>query len=139
MTCDEFRERCHILLDERDADRVDEQMLAHMGGCQACADFRGELLTIDATLRQIPVSALPASLVDSLSRIGESRDLPSIGWGPDVGRAARYLIPGLLLWWAQWAFPENLRPYYLASVVFVWGFIFITSVLRPGLPGTPES
>ena len=138
MTCDRFRERCHILVDERDADRIDEEMLAHMETCQSCADFRRDLIAADRILRQVPAPPLPALLAESLSDIGKSRHIPSVGWRPDLERAARYLIPGLLLWGGQWVFPESARPYLLASMTFLGIFTYVTSVLRSRVLGTPE-
>jgi len=66
---------------------------------------------------------IPAPLLDSIRRMGQPEVLPSPAWRPDIERAARYLIPGLLIWGVQWAFPENARPFFLAAIAFIGGFI----------------
>jgi hypothetical protein len=136
MTCDEFRERLHLLLDERRAELTDEAMVAHLGGCESCDEFRRELMALDSALRQIPVPPIPDSLFNSLRDIGVPREIPAPAWKPDVGRAARYLIPGLFLWGAQWAAPESARPWFLAAITFLGVFTFVTSVLRPRILGS---
>jgi hypothetical protein len=138
MNCDEFRDRSHLLLDERRTDLTDEEMLAHERDCGSCADFRRDLLALDAALRRISVPPIPVSLVDSLRDIGAPRDMPAPAWKPDVSRAARCLIPGVLLWGAQWAAPENARPWFLAAITFVGVFTFFMSVLRPRILGSTE-
>jgi|GEM_PF-2841185 len=139
MNCEEFRERIQLLFDEGEVELKDADMLAHIGICQVCAEFRDELRTIDATLRRIPFEPIPASLVLSLRQIAEPRALPSPGWKPDVERAAMYLIPGLLLWSSQWALPANARPYLLALITFIGTFTLLTSIFRPRILGPRRS
>ena len=138
MNCDEFRERFHLLLDAGKPELTDEEMLAHIETCQDCADFRRELITIDAMLRELPFPETPAPLLDSIKSIGGPQLLPSPGWRPDIERAARYLIPGLLLWGAQWVFPEYAHPYLLAAMTFIGVFTLVTSILRPRLLGSTD-
>ena len=138
MNCDEFRERCHLLIDARRTALTDEEMLAHAGVCQDCADFRRELIAIDAGLRDLPAPMIPAPLLDSIRRMGQPEVLPSSAWRPDIERAARYLIPGLLIWGVQWAFPENARPFFLAAIAFIGGFILVSNIVRPWVLGSPE-
>jgi hypothetical protein len=138
MNCDEFRERCHLLMDARRTELTDEEMQAHAGVCQDCADFQTQLIAIDAGLRDLPAPVIPAPLLDSIRSMSQPEDLPSPAWRPDVERAARYLIPGFVLWGAQWAFPENARPLFLAALTFIGGFILVSSVIRPWVLGSPE-
>jgi hypothetical protein len=138
MNCDEFRERCHLLLDARKSELTDEEMLTHESACRDCADFRSELMAIDAGLRDLPVPVIPASLVDSIMSMGRPEVPSSPAWRPDIERAARYLVPGLLLWSAQWAFPENARPFFLAAMTFIGGFVLVSSIVRPWVLGSPE-
>ena len=138
MNCDEFRERCHLLIDARKSELADEEMLAHAGVCQDCADFRTQLIAIDAGLRDLPAPMIPAPLLDSIRRMGQPEVLPSPAWRPDIERAARYLIPGLLLWGVQWAFPEDVRPFFLAAIAFIGGFILVSNIVRPWVLGSPE-
>jgi hypothetical protein len=138
MNCDEYRERCHLLIDARKSGLTDEEMRAHAGVCQDCADFRHELIAIDAGLRELPFPVIPAPLLDSIKRIGQPQDLASAGWRPDVVRAAAYLLPGLLLWGMQWAFPEDLRPFFLAAITFAGGYILVSRIVRPWVLGSTE-
>ena len=138
MNCDEFRERCHLLIDARKSELADEEMLAHECACQDCADLRRELMTVDAALRELPIPEIPAPLLDSIRKMGRPEDLPSPEWRPDVERAAKYLVPGLLLWSVQWAFPENARPFFLAAMTFIGGFVLVSSIVRPWVLGSPE-
>jgi hypothetical protein len=138
MNCEEFRERCHLLLDARKSEPTDEEMLAHESVCQDCADFRSELMAIDAALRDLPVPGIPAPLLDSIRRISQPEGLPSPAWRLDIDRAAKYLVPGLLLWAVQWAFPESARPLFLAAIAFIGGFILVSSIVRPWVLGSPE-
>jgi hypothetical protein len=139
MNCDEFRERCHLLIDARKSQLTDEEMLAHAGVCQDCAEFRRELIAIDAGLRELPVPVIPAPLLDSIKRIGQPQDPASAGWRPEIVRAAAYLIPGLLLWGMQWAFSEDLRPFFLAAITFTGGYILVRSIVRSWVLGSPEA
>ena len=138
MNCDEFRERCHLLIDAAGSELTGEEMSAHAGLCQNCADFWRDVRAIDAGLRELPVPVIPALLLDSIRSLGQPQDLPSLAWRPDVERAARYLFPGLLLWGVQWAFPENARLLFLAAMTFIGGFIFVSSIVRPSVLGSPE-
>jgi hypothetical protein len=137
MNCDEFRERCHNLMDARKSELTDEQMVAHKGACQGCADFLSDLMSVDAGLRRLSLLPVPAPLLHSLRQIGQPQVLPSPGWRPDIERAAGYLIPGFILWGAQWVFPENVRPIFLAAMIFIGGFILVTSAVRPWVLGSP--
>lgn len=136
MSCEEFRERCQILLDAHMSELTDPGMLAHRESCPDCAGFFGDLIAVDAGLRQIERIPIPEHLVHSLRQLGEPQARLSPGWGPDVERAARYLIPGVLLWGAQWIVPENARPYLLAAMTFIGAFTLVTSSLRPGILGS---
>ncbi|HTY60422.1 MAG TPA: hypothetical protein VMF59_16485 [Bacteroidota bacterium] len=136
MNCEEFRERCHVLIDARTGDLADAGMLAHREGCPACAEFFRSMIAVDAGLREIPREPVPAPLMHSLRQIGEEHARPSPGWKPDLEVAARYLVPGLLLWGAQWMFPESARPYLSAAITFIGVFIVVTSTLRTRLLGS---
>jgi hypothetical protein len=138
MNCDEFRERCHVLIDARKSELTDEEMRAHAGACQDCADFRRELMAIDVALRELPAPVIPAPLLDSIRSMGQPEVFPPPAWRPDIVRAARYLIPGLLLWGVQWAFPEDLRPFFLAAITFTGGYILVSRIVRPWVFGSPE-
>jgi hypothetical protein len=124
-------------MDARRSELTDEEMLAHAGVCQDCADFRTQLIAIDAALRELPVPEIPAHLLDSIGRMGRPEDLSFPAWRPDVERAARYFLPGFVLWGMQWAFPESVRPLFLAAMTFVGGFILVSSIARPWLLGSP--
>ena len=136
MNCEEFRERCHVRIDARKKVLTDAEMLAHREGCPACAEFFRDMVAVDAGLREIPRVPVPAPLLHSLRQIGEERARTSPGWKPDLERAARYLVPGLLLWGAQWVFPESARPYLSAAITFIGVIIVVTSTLRPRLLGS---
>ncbi len=136
MNCEEFRERVHLMIDRRNPALNDVEMAAHVGRCMECAGFHHALLAIDAGLRQVPVLPVPGSLVQSLREIGTPQVRPSPGWKPDIERAAMYLVPGLLLWTVQWAFPESARPCLLAVMTFIGTFMLMTSILRPRILGS---
>ena len=136
MNCDEFRERVHLMIDVRSVELNDVEMAAHVSGCTACAGFYHSVLAIDSALRQAPVPPIPGSLVHSLREIGTHQAHASPGWKPDIGRAAVYLIPGLLLWSVQGAFPGSARPYILAVMTFIGTFTLMTSILRPRILGS---
>jgi hypothetical protein len=139
MNCDEFRERFHLLVDQGRDEVTDGLMIAHMESCPACWDFRKELSAVDAGLRRLPVVKIPDSLVESLLTMGQPEPRPGISWRPDIERAAVYLLPGILLWCVQWAFPESVRPWFLGAIVFLGGFTLVTSVLRPRVLGEPDA
>lgn len=136
MICEEFRERVHGLIDARFLELNDPDLASHAEGCEECAEFHRALLSIDAGLRHVPVPPIPDSLVHSLREIGTPQVLPSLGWKPDIGRAALYLIPGLLLWAAQWILPVPERPYIFAVMTFIGTFTLMTSIFRPRILGS---
>lgn len=138
MTCAEFRERCHTVIDAGTPELADEEMLAHAGTCQECPEFFRGLIAVEEGLRQIPRLAVPAPLLDSLRQIGRPQAPPAHDWRPDAAWAARYLIPGLILWGTQWLLPEGARPLLLAAITFIGVFTLVTSILRPRILGSPD-
>jgi hypothetical protein len=127
------------MIDGRNLELNDVEMVAHVGQCTECADFYHALLAIDAGLRQVPVLPISGSLVHSLREIGTPHVHPSPGWKPDIERAAVYLVPGILLWASQWALPAYLRPYLLALMTFIGTFTLMTSIFRPRILGSRRS
>jgi len=136
MICEEFRERAHRLIDARVPGLNDPDMTSHAGDCEECAEFHRALLAVDAGLRTMPVPPIPGRLVHSLREIGAPQVLPSPGWKPDIARAAVYLIPGILLWAAQWVLPVPERPYIPAVMTFIGTFTLVTSIFRPRILGS---
>lgn len=136
MTCKEYRERLRVEVNGVTPAGTEASLRAHAAGCPACARCTQWLMSLDQALRDLPVEPVPLPVIDSVR--GIALRPPPLPWGPDLLRAAAFIIPAVFVWTGRTSLPEAFQFLATATLAFSGAFIIITAALRPRLLGVPR-
>jgi hypothetical protein len=132
MTCENFREQLHILLDNKTITSLSKEMLNHKHACKECGRCATSILSVHEQLFQISRVKPSESFIKKLMTIensaGKARALPS--WKYDVRRALIFLSPLALTFFS--AYLPTLASTLINFGILTTGLVFLlTTILKP--------
>jgi len=68
MTCEDIRLQIHEALDDGDIESFPEPVTSHLATCDACREFKEDLVVLTRSLRAMPRAPLPADALEAIWR-----------------------------------------------------------------------